>query len=93
MMHSFSRLLLTAIPVFAEAKTGSDTFYYIAAGVLTVLVLVGISMMSKVETSVCYQVFQVMTNEFWPIVHARFSTAKRPSIHILLGLKASLGRF
>ncbi|NMB29027.1 MAG: NAD(P)(+) transhydrogenase (Re/Si-specific) subunit beta [Clostridiaceae bacterium] len=51
-MHSFSRLLLTAIPVFAEAKTGSDTFYYIAAGVLTVLVLVGISMMSKVETSV-----------------------------------------
>jgi len=39
MMHSFSRLLLTAIPVFAEAKTGSDTFYYIAAGVLTVLVL------------------------------------------------------
>jgi len=52
MMHSFSRLLLTAIPVFAEAKTGSDTFYYIAAGVLTVLVLVGISMMSKVETSV-----------------------------------------
>ncbi|MFY9131136.1 MAG: NAD(P)(+) transhydrogenase (Re/Si-specific) subunit beta [Saccharofermentanales bacterium] len=52
MMHYFSRLLLTAIPVFAEAKTGSDTFYYIAAGVLTVLVLVGISMMSKVETSV-----------------------------------------
>jgi len=34
-----------------------------------------------------------MTNELWTIVHARFSTAKRPSIHILLGLKASLGRF
>ncbi len=52
MIHSFSRMLLTAIPVLAETKTGSDTFYYIAAGVLTVLVLIGISMMSKVETSV-----------------------------------------
>ncbi|HHW94208.1 MAG TPA: NAD(P)(+) transhydrogenase (Re/Si-specific) subunit beta [Clostridiaceae bacterium] len=43
---------MTAIPVLAEARTESNTFYYIAAGVLTVLVLIGISMMSKVETSV-----------------------------------------
>ncbi len=45
-------MVLEAMPALTVVNTGSQTFYYIAAGVLTVLVLVGISMMSKVETSV-----------------------------------------
>ena len=36
----------------AQPSTTENLIYYIAAGILTVAVLIGIAMMSKVETSV-----------------------------------------
>ncbi len=43
---------LPALLVAEQASTAENIVYYVAAGILTVAVLVGISMMSRVETSV-----------------------------------------
>ncbi|NLB50898.1 MAG: NAD(P)(+) transhydrogenase (Re/Si-specific) subunit beta [Clostridiaceae bacterium] len=48
-----SRISLLPVSLVAENASGTETLiYYIAAGILTIAVLIGISMMSKVERSV-----------------------------------------